>query len=82
MFWKKSKTTDFERAKKAYYKYCYKNRVVPTKPLEHYSEIGGCHVFLKNQFGVIAKIFFVQKKQTAVIREPDHNVINLVPEFQ
>jgi hypothetical protein len=61
MFWKKSKETDFERAADAYYKYCKRKRIVPVKPSAQYSEIGDSHIILRNQFTVIAKIFFVGK---------------------
>jgi hypothetical protein len=82
MFWKKNKATDFERAKKAYYKYCYRNGMAPVKPLEPYSKIADGHVFLRNQFGSIAKIFFMQKKQGSAIQGPDHALAKLATELR
>jgi len=82
MFWKKNEATDFERAKNTYYKYCYRNSMIPIKPLESNSEFAGSYVFLRNQFGLIAKIFFVQEKRSSIIKEPNHTVINIVHELQ
>ncbi|HXB42658.1 MAG TPA: hypothetical protein VNV85_01305 [Puia sp.] len=59
MYWKKANGTDFKRAVEAYYNCCKMQGAVPIKPVEQFSEISDSHIILRNQFILIAKIFFV-----------------------
>jgi hypothetical protein len=62
-FWKKSKGTDFQRAVNVYYKCCKQHGAVPIKPSEQQSEISDRYIIWRDQFRLIAKIFFVAKER-------------------
>ena len=76
----KNKGANFGRAVSAYYKYCYRNGTIPIKPLKPYSEIASRHVFLRNQFGLIAKIFFLKKNHRSMLKKPDYALSSFVLE--